>query len=403
MNFINKIVLPTLTALTITSQCFAVTPNKPPVQGLVNMGDITFYNQQDSIDPPSPNNSLDKLTLPNTVQLFGGTVINVTWAQLQPNPPDENGIITLDTTSIDQALSAINAYNQANPNAKIYAKLRVWAGFTAPNWVKNLNGNEPINIVAQKGTITQKGSVAHWWEDDYLENWTNFLSALANTTDINGYTYDAEPLIREISITSCASATDEPFISWADPNAENTLISAGYTDLAQQNCLSNAINEHYAAWKNTWLDFPISPYFPMQAENSKPNFAFSYSVMQQCADSGTCIISNQGLNQQSFLNSNLVQIYQKILSFVANGNSYADFQTVSPAVLASNENDNLCYVIQTGAQYYAQSIELWPSVAKLSGFDTLSRNQIQILAAILQGNTSVSCEGFQFIKKYKDY
>lgn len=395
MNLINKIVLSTIVMVAFTSQCFAViNPGKSPLQGLVNMGDITFYNKQDSIDPPNPSNSLANLILPNTSQLFGGTVINVTWAQLQPNPPDENGTITLDTSSIDQALIAINAYNQANPNAKISAKLRVWAGFTAPNWVKSLNGNEPINIVAQKGNVFQKGSVAHWWEDDYLENWTSFLSALANSTDINGYTYDTEPLIREISITSCASSTDEPFISWADPNAQNTLISAGYTDLAQQNCLSNALSTHYSAWKNTWLDFPISPFFPMQTERSQPNFTFSYSVMQQCADSGVCIISNQGLNQVSSMNSNLVQIYQKILSFVASGNVYADFQTVSPAVLAGSDSDNLCYVVQTGAQYYAQSIELWPSVANLSGFDTLSRTQIQTLAEVVQGNTNVSCNDF---------
>ncbi|WP_244940955.1 hypothetical protein [Legionella sainthelensi] len=399
MNFFKTTALSTILTLTLASQSFtASSPNNSPVHGLVNMGDITFYNKQDSIDPPSPNNSLDKLTLPNTVQLFGGTVINVTWAQLQPNPPDGNGSITLDTTSIDQALSAINSYNQANPNAKLTAKLRVWAGFAAPAWVKSLNGNAPINIVAQKGNVTQKGTVAHWWEEDYLDKWTSFLSALANATDINGYTYDEEPLIREISVTSCASSTDEPFISWADPNAQNALISAGYTDIAQQNCLSNAINLHYAAWKSTWLDFPISPFFPMQAESSEPNFTFSYSVMQQCAGNGSCILSNQGLNQASAMNSNLQQIYQNILSFVVNG-TYADFQTVSPAVLAADKNDNLCYVFKTGAQYDAQSIELWPSVANLNGFDTLSRPQLQILAAILQGNTSASCNDFQSMKK----
>lgn len=135
----------------------------------------------------------------------------------------------------------------------------------------------------------------------------------------------------------------------------------------------------------------------MQAESSEPNFTFSYSVMQQCAGNGSCILSNQGLNQASAMNSNLQQIYQNILSFVVNG-TYADFQTVSPAVLAADKNDNLCYVFKTGAQYDAQSIELWPSVANLNGFDTLSRPQLQILAAILQGNTSASCNDFQSMK-----
>lgn len=41
------------------------------------------------------------------------------------------------------------------------------------------------------------------------------------------------------------------------------------------------------------------------------------------------------------------------------------------------------------------SIELWRSAANLNGFDTLSRTQIQILAAILQGNTSAVCADFQ--------
>lgn len=125
MNLFIKIALSTVLTLTLISQSSANPPTKPPVQGLVDMGDIAFYNKQGGIDPFSPNNSLENLTMPNTIQLFGGTVINVTWAQLQPNPPDNNGNITLDTTSIDQALSAINLYNQANPNAKITAKLRV--------------------------------------------------------------------------------------------------------------------------------------------------------------------------------------------------------------------------------------------------------------------------------------
>lgn len=97
------------------------------------MGDIGFHRQDAGIAKPS----LDDLR--HHPGIFGGTVINITWKQIEP----ARG--TLDTGEIDRMLDEIRAYNQANPQQPIGARLRVWPGPNAPLWAKNLGG-PPVAI-----------------------------------------------------------------------------------------------------------------------------------------------------------------------------------------------------------------------------------------------------------------
>ncbi len=342
-------------------------PVKKPLQGLVDMGQITFYNNPAQFQPV--NDLTDLARFPGA---FGGTVINVTWAQLQPTqgaPPD--------TSVIDAALSAISAYN-ASSSAPLGAKLRVWGGFAAPEWAKGLNGG-PLSVVANKNNaITQSGTIGLWWQPDYLSAWSGLQTQLAAK-------YDGQPLIREVSISSCASATDEPFISWNDPSTVATLAAKGYTDAAQQACLSAAL-QHYAAWKSTLLDFPFSPFLPVQLGSSlpTPDLSFTQGLMQACASTGRCVLSNQGLSTN--LNANLAQLYA-VLDALSGGGTAApvDFQTVSPALMGNA----WCATLSVGVQHHARSIEVWPSTPNPSyqGFTGLSPAQVANLAALVTGGT----------------
>ena len=363
---------------------------KSPVKGLVDMGETTFYNNPNKFQP---DNSLNDITSSGANGIFGGTVINVTWAELQPD--NDNQLVT---TAIDNALAAINNYNnnldRNSSSPQLKAKLRIWGGFAAPSWVKNIDGPNteiPIQAGKQDNKVTQSGTVGPWWQANYIKAWRNLLSNLGNK-------YDSNPVIAEISVTSCASSTDEPFIAWSntqyDSKAIAALLNAGYTDEAQASCLTNALDD-YAGWPTTQLDFPISPFFPLQANSTydSPDFTVPDQVMTQCIANGHCILSNQGLSPD--LNGNLQKIYNTISSLLQeNPQSYSDFQSVSPALFGtfSNPSDPWCQLMIAGKKYQAQSIELWPYTPNPAyfGFTSLLASQLTSMANYLNG-TSNSC------------
>jgi hypothetical protein len=327
---------------------------------LINMGDISFYNHMFQ-----PLNDVEILA--PFAGSFGGMVINVTWEQLQPNGPG----VLLANNPIDQALAAIRTYNIQHSATPIAAKLRVWGGFTAPAWVKTSTGG-PIQINAtQPSGKHQEGTVGLFWTAKYIDNWRGLQGLLAEK-------YDSEPLIKEIAVTSCASNTDEPFISWIDPKTVAVLHKYGYSDAAQQTCLTGAVND-YQAWKTTWIDFTFNPFM---ATDSSPkvvqNPAFTIQVMESCASMGNCILSNHALNET--VPGPLNPIYEQIqrLYNQSTGLPPVDFQTASPKKI------NWCGAISTGINYHAKSIELWPN---FGGFTSMKPDFIENLANALANKT----------------
>ena len=87
---------------------------KAPLSGLVAMGAIGFHRVDGGLAQP------DMDDLNRVPGIFGGMVVNVTWAQLEP----ERGV--LDTKIIDGVLAKIRLYNQANAQHPLGVRLRVW-------------------------------------------------------------------------------------------------------------------------------------------------------------------------------------------------------------------------------------------------------------------------------------
>src|SRR5262249_5361737 len=102
---------------------------KPAQTGLVDMGDINFY------DLAGPNPTFNVWELAPFVGSFSEIVLNLTWAQLQPT---EGAVPT--SSLINDAINQVLAFNAAY-GTNVGIKLRVWGGFTAPDWIKNLNGD----------------------------------------------------------------------------------------------------------------------------------------------------------------------------------------------------------------------------------------------------------------------
>ena len=83
--------------------------------------------------------------------------------------------------------------------------------------------------------------MAKFWDKHYSEQIARLQKHLAMK-------YDNEPLINEVSISSCSSLSDEPFISPQDEFPIQSALSAGYTNQAYTECLLNAPYE-YKYWE----------------------------------------------------------------------------------------------------------------------------------------------------------
>ena len=122
-------------------------------------------------------------------------------AQLQPT---QNGPI--DYAIIQDAIKTVTAYNTAN-GTDLGIKLRVWGGFTAPNWAKNIDG-QPITVSGRNsvdpGNYNDQ-TIGRYWTADYVDAWTSLQNALATR-------FDSNPVIRGISQTAGAGTSDEPFV-----------------------------------------------------------------------------------------------------------------------------------------------------------------------------------------------
>ena len=329
---------------------------KRPINGLINMGNISFYN-----DPKlSPIND-PAIIAPYAIS-FSGMVINVTWAQLQP---DAQGSL-LPNNVIDQALESIQLYNQSHPLTPITAKLRVWGGFTAPDWAKMIQGG-PVTIDSEIGS---KGTIGLFWTTEYINYWRELQSLLAAR-------YDSNPLISEVAITSCASNTDEPFVSWLDEPTVNNLLGHGYTDQQQEACLSGAIDD-YIGWTHTMVDFTFNLFHEINNDDIKQDPDFTIQIMQQCQASSRCVLSNHALDSpllsaDSFVYTEIHSLYSKTPN-----TTFVDFQTTAPILL------NWCGAIVNGTIYHGKSIELWPD---FGGFTTFSANTVANLAYALKNST----------------
>src|ERR1700704_2993925 len=145
---------------------------KPAQTGLVDMGDISFYN---GAVTPTPTPVFNISEIAPYRGSFSELVLNVTWAQLQGT---EGGPLT--TSAIDSAIAQVNAYNAAN-GTNLGIKLRVWGGYTAPDWAKNIDG-PPITVTSEAEVdpaVYTSQTIGRFWTADYIDAWTNLQNALA--------------------------------------------------------------------------------------------------------------------------------------------------------------------------------------------------------------------------------
>ena len=348
--------------------------DKPAQTGLVDMGDISFYN-----NPYNPSFNLSEIA--PYQGSFSEIVLNVTWAQLQPS---EGGSLT--TSAIDSAIAQVNALNASN-GTNIGIKLRVWGGYTAPEWAKNIDG-PPITVTGENevdpGVFTPQ-TIGRFWTADYVDAWTSLQNALAAR-------YDSNPVIRGISQTAGAAATDEPFVplrtnallqAGGTVNQVGQLQAGGYTDAAEMLTLRAAIAD-YSQWSTTPLDFTMNTFHLFDGGNELNDATLTLAVLQQARNSTRLVQpGNHALGNPLYAPDTVV--YSQLAADAALNPAVApnSFQTNSPSILGPYANWQA--TIANGVALDAGDIELWdfPVIPLPVGFTSFSPSQVQTLAAIL--------------------
>lgn len=330
---------------------------KPYLAGLISMGDEHCIEQ--ASNGCQPDNSMsDAFGEPGVVR---GYVINVTWAQLQPTSS-----ASFNPAPIDQALATMQTYNAEHPAMPMRALLRVAAGSVAPTWAKQLAGG-PVTIHERANGTTV--TVGRFWTGTYQTAWRTLQGMLAAR-------YDANPLIAEVSDTSCTHQSDEPYVNPTDSASIVNLFAAGYSNAAYQACLTGSIHD-YDAWATTPVDFTTNPFENLSetTQNGQVkgvygplSLSISQGIMQQfrAALGGRAILANHNLTDPVLAAD--TGIYQTMAQL----GKPVEFQTAAPGVPTSNSEttgkiSTWSGMVSVGLKYGGSAIELWRSRTASNG------------------------------------
>jgi hypothetical protein len=304
---------------------------KPPLAGLIDMGVQAAYQ----LDLPFP--TVDTGAITPYAGSFGGIVVNETWAQLEPTQGREKW------SALDASLAAVSRWNAAHPEEPVGVKLRIFAGNTAPTWAKALGG--PSVSITTKGISKTYG---RWWTTPYRQAWSSFQHAMAAR-------YDANPLVRAVSVGSCATLT----------------------------------GDDYSGWVHTPVDFAFNPYRTVVSGRAVLDQSFTDQVMQECADSRshkgpTCVLGNNGLSatadsgRSGPVYSQIDTLWQRTPGHVG-----VYFQTVGSGVD--------CGAIDVAIVHHAAGVELWPPDHGYRGFAGIPSPTLAKWNTALRSGSSLSC------------
>jgi hypothetical protein len=198
---------------------------------LTGVGTAAFVNTGLMMRSPSqPPANLD--------ELVNGSIVEAAWNVLQPSPG------TLVTTRIDKAVSAVRAWNAANPNNKRGLRLRITAGFNTPAWALNLGG-PAVHLCSNSGSC---GNVPRWWTSPVQAAYASYTARLAAYVN-------AIPEIREVTVGLTMVRWGEVMVRFptAAGNA-SAYAAAGYTEAADIAAMKAEINDGRAFNAVTQVD-----------------------------------------------------------------------------------------------------------------------------------------------------
>jgi hypothetical protein len=322
---------------------------------------------------------------------ISGIVVNDTWEHMQ-----RNGGKTLDTSSIDAALTVIAAYN-AKPGRSLGVRLRIWAGIDAPQWAKKIGG-APIRICDQDAVAVTSSvqaapastpcpseairTVGRFWSNPYERAWRNFEGLLAKT-------YDGDTRVNEVSLSSCSSLTSEPFVQPEDTYSRANLIAAGYSDAKYRNCLLHAVELDYVPfWHQTPVDFSFNPFRAIDATPPVTDLGFTKMVIDECRTvaGSRCILLNETMakftpppSPNPSHPTSVAQSYYEMWSYMRHQGGSITFQTAGPPKLLlawQNNRAGWNAAVLLAHRFGASALELFPPKYSAPCYDKPARSWV---------------------------
>jgi hypothetical protein len=179
-----------------------------------------------------------------------GYIIEGQWDALEPT---KGAPIT--TTNIDSAVSAVRAWNQANPTNRRGLRLRVEAGIHAPSWVKTMAGG-PVAVKSPSGNT---GTVPRWWTTAVQDAYGSFITELAAYVD-------SIAEIHEVTVGLTMEFFGEIFIRFPSENAA-ALEAAGLTQALDLAAMESSFRAH-RAFKHAVTQIDVNAYEQLSGGNS---------------------------------------------------------------------------------------------------------------------------------------
>jgi hypothetical protein len=341
---------------------------KAPIRGLIDLGQVSAVNM-----PEPPYNTLYYVC--KRQPSIAGIVVNDTWEHMQPNRGQ-----SIDTTTVDAALSAIAAYNR-KPGRSLGVRLRVWTGIDAPPWAKSIGG-VPIQICDQNAVPASAPvrpaasptpcpavairTVGRFWSIPYERAWRRFESRLAHA-------YDGNARIDEVSLSSCSSLTSEPFVQPEDSYSKARLIAAGYTDAKYRACLLHAVELDFVPyWHQTLVDFSFNPFRKIEATPPESDLAFTKTAIRECRSvaGSRCVLLNETMGKftpppspNPSQTPSQAAVYYAMYTYMKQQGGSIAFQTAAPPNLLLAWQSNLAgwnNAVSLASSFGASSLELFP-------------------------------------------
>jgi hypothetical protein len=113
-------------------------------------------------------------------------------------------------------------------------------------------GAHPGPLHLRAAAAVARGTTGRWWTPTYRAAWSRFQHRLAAS-------FDGDPLIRSVAVSSSATLTAEPFVQSPQLALHTELFADGWSSQTQQQCLAGAFSD-YSGWKHTPIDYAFNPF-----------------------------------------------------------------------------------------------------------------------------------------------
>lgn len=241
-------------------------------------------------------------------------VVNVGWAEMQPEP---DGPITIGNP-IDQAIVDARQAAMADGGVQVRVKVRLLSGVQAPEWVKHLDG-PPVALWEMGGGRFR--TIGRFWSEGFGLAYRDLQERLAAR-------YDTVPEVAEVTASRCTTIYAEPFLRQAgDPGSVQALLDAGYSAEADARCLREQIEAH-GPWRLTRTSVSFNPYQEILADGtSSVDDELTEHIMGYCRQvlGPRCVLENNSIRWPPLGNA-----YTAMYADMARFGPPLTFQTAAP-------------------------------------------------------------------------